>query len=78
MEERYIPHAVIVGGGFAGLYAAKRLKRQPTHVTVLDRSNYHLFQSFLYQVATAGLSPGDRRSYSLSAASSTQYHGTIS
>ena len=59
MEEQYIPHVVIVGGGFAGLYAAKRLKRQPVHVTVLDRRNYHLFQPFLYQVATAGLSPGD-------------------
>jgi NADH dehydrogenase len=59
MEERYIPHVVIVGGGFAGLYAAKRLKRQPVHVTVLDRRNYHLFQPLLYQVATAGLSPGD-------------------
>ena len=59
MEERDIPHVVIVGGGFAGLYAAKRLKRHPVHVTILDRRNYHLFQPLLYQVATAGLSPGD-------------------
>jgi len=59
MEERYTPHVVIVGGGFAGLYVAKRLKCQPAHVTLQDRCNYQLFQSFLYQVATIGLSPGD-------------------
>lgn len=59
MAEHHTPHVVIVGGGFAGLYAAQRLKRQPLHVTVLDRRNYHLFQPLLYQVATAGLSPGD-------------------
>jgi NADH dehydrogenase len=59
MGQTYIPHVVIVGGGFAGLYAAKRFKRQAVSVTVLDRRNYHLFQPFLYQVATAGLSPGD-------------------
>ena len=49
----------IVGGGFAGLYAATRLDREPVAVTVIDRLNYHLFQPLLYQVATAGLSPGD-------------------
>ena len=50
---------MIVGGGFGGLYAAFALNRQPARVTLVDRQNYHLFQPFLYQVATAGLSPGD-------------------
>jgi len=49
---------VIVGGGFAGLYAARRLKGAPVQVTVIDRRNFHLFQPLLYQVATGGLSPG--------------------
>jgi len=53
------PHVVIIGGGFGGLYAAKRLKGKPVRVTLLDRRNFHLFQPLLYQVATAGLSPGD-------------------
>jgi NADH:ubiquinone reductase (H+-translocating) len=53
------PHVVIVGGGFAGLSAARALRRAPVRVTLLDRHNYHLFQPLLYQVATAGLSPGD-------------------
>lgn len=52
---------VIVGGGFAGLNAAKRLARagQRLKITLIDRHNYHLFQPLLYQVATAGLSPGE-------------------
>lgn len=50
---------VIVGGGFGGLYAARRLARGPVQVSIVDRQNYHLFQPLLYQVATAGLSPGD-------------------
>jgi NADH dehydrogenase len=53
------PHVVIVGGGFAGLYAARSLRRAPVRVTLLDRRNHHLFQPLLYQVATAALSPGD-------------------
>ncbi|MCU0289303.1 MAG: NAD(P)/FAD-dependent oxidoreductase [Acidobacteria bacterium] len=54
-----MPHVVIVGGGFAGLYAAKTLKNSPFKVTILDKRNFHLFQPLLYQVATGGLSPGD-------------------
>ncbi len=53
------PQVVIVGAGFGGLYAARALKRAPVEVTIIDRHNYHLFQPLLYQVATAGLSPGD-------------------
>jgi NADH:ubiquinone reductase (H+-translocating) len=54
-----LPHVVIIGGGFGGLNAAKALGRAPVAVTVIDRSNHHLFQPLLYQVATAGLSPAD-------------------
>ena len=53
------PHVVIIGGGFGGLAAAQALKRAPVTVTLIDRRNHHLFQPLLYQVATAGLSPGD-------------------
>ncbi len=53
------PHVVIVGGGFAGLYAAKGLADAPVRVTVIDRQNHHLFQPMLYQVATAALSEPD-------------------
>jgi flavin-dependent dehydrogenase len=53
------PHVVIVGGGFGGLNAIKALKRAPVRVTLIDRSNHHLFQPLLYQVATAGLSPAE-------------------
>lgn len=54
-----VPHVVIVGGGFGGLFAAKALKRMSVRVTLADRHNHHVFQPLLYQVATAGLSPGD-------------------
>jgi NADH dehydrogenase len=54
-----VPHVVILGGGFGGLSAAKRLRGQPIRVTLLDRRNHHVFQPLLYQVATATLSPGD-------------------
>ena len=57
MNER-VPHVVIVGGGFGGLAAAKALKRAAAHVTLVDRSNHHLFQPLLYQVATSVLAPG--------------------
>jgi NADH dehydrogenase len=53
------PRVVITGAGFGGLAAAKQLSRGSFDVTVVDRHNYHLFQPLLYQVATAGLSPGD-------------------
>ena len=53
------PHVVILGGGFAGLYAAKRLRDAPVRVTLVDRRNHHLFQPMLYQVATAALNPAD-------------------
>lgn len=54
-----LPHVVIVGGGFGGLHAARRLNGAPVRITLLDRNNYHLFQPLLYQVATAGVSPTD-------------------
>jgi NADH dehydrogenase len=50
---------VIVGGGFAGLSAARRFKKAPVDVTLIDRTNHHLFQPLLYQVATAVLAPSD-------------------
>ena len=53
------PHVVIVGGGFAGLYLAKGLKRAPVAITLIDRRNHHLFQPMLYQVATAALNPAN-------------------
>src|SRR3954465_12036778 len=54
-----LPHVVIIGGGFAGIYAAKPLKNAPVRVTLIDRKNHHTFQPLLYQVATAGLNPGE-------------------
>lgn len=54
-----LPHVLILGGGFGGLYAALAFKRAPVRVTLLDRRNHHVFQPLLYQVATAALSPGD-------------------
>ncbi len=53
------PHVVILGGGFGGLEAARRLGSTPVRITLVDRHNHHLFQPLLYQVATAALSPGD-------------------
>ena len=53
------PRVVIVGAGFGGLTAAQRIARLPVQVTVVDRRNHHTFQPLLYQVATAGLSPGE-------------------
>src|SRR6186997_2672052 len=52
-------HIVIIGAGFGGLNAARKLRRADVQVTVIDKTNHHLFQPLLYQVATAGLSPAD-------------------
>jgi NADH:quinone reductase (non-electrogenic) len=51
--------AVIIGGGFGGLYAARALRHEQLSVTLVDRRNFHLFQPLLYQVATGALSPGE-------------------
>ena len=53
-----LPRVVIVGGGFAGLAAAKPLRKTPARIILIDRSNHHLFQPLLYQVATSVLTPG--------------------
>jgi NADH dehydrogenase len=53
------PHVIILGGGFAGLAAARALRKAPVRVTLVDRTNHHTFQPLLYQVATAGLAPSD-------------------
>ncbi len=58
-ETHNVPHIVIVGGGFGGLTAAQALESESVRVTLIDRTNHHLFQPLLYQVATAGLSPAD-------------------
>ena len=57
MERR--PRVVIIGGGFGGLYAARALKGERVDVTVIDRTNHHVFQPLLYQVATATLAATD-------------------
>jgi NADH:ubiquinone reductase (H+-translocating) len=53
------PRVVLVGSGFGGLAAVRALRRAPVRITIVDRSNHHLFQPLLYQVATAALSPAD-------------------
>ena len=53
-----LPHVVIVGGGFGGLAAAKVLSKTPAKVILIDRTNHHLFQPLLYQVATSVLTAG--------------------
>jgi len=53
------PLVVIIGGGFGGLFGARAFRHAPVQVTLVDRHNHHVFQPLLYQVATAGLSPGD-------------------
>jgi NADH dehydrogenase len=59
MNPKPKPRVVIVGAGFGGLTAARRIAHLPVQVTVVDRKNHHTFQPLLYQVATAGLSPGE-------------------
>lgn len=56
MQSKELPHVIIIGCGFGGLEAARSLAGAPVRITLLDRSNHHLFQPLLYQVATAGLS----------------------
>ena len=53
------PRVLIIGGGFAGLWATRALAKAPVDIVLIDRANHHLFQPLLYQVATAGLSAGD-------------------
>lgn len=53
------PRVVIVGAGFGGLETARKLAKLPVHVTIIDKKNHHTFQPLLYQVATAGISPGE-------------------
>jgi NADH dehydrogenase len=59
MTSNGTPRVVIVGAGFGGLNAAQALAKAPVQITVIDRKNHHTFQPLLYQVATAGLSPGE-------------------
>ena len=58
-DNQRAPNVAIVGGGFGGLVAARKLAHSPVRVTLIDRKNHHTFQPLLYQVATAGLSPGE-------------------
>jgi NADH dehydrogenase FAD-containing subunit len=58
-NRKHSPTVVIVGAGFGGLAAAQRIVRLPVRVIVVDKKNHHTFQPLLYQVATAGLSPGE-------------------
>src|SRR6516164_7039469 len=59
MSSKSTPRVVIVGAGFGGLNVARTLASKPVQVTIVDRKNHHTFQPLLYQVATAGLSPGE-------------------
>lgn len=59
MPHGHVPHLLIIGGGFAGLWACRALAGARLHITLIDRRNHHLFQPLLYQVATAGLSAPD-------------------
>src|SRR5450432_2925158 len=59
MDEKTKSRVVIVGAGFGGLLAARTLASHPLQITLVDRQNFHTFQPLLYQVATAGLSPGE-------------------
>src|SRR5712692_10855555 len=59
MDLKTKSQVVVIGAGFGGLLAARTLARYPVQITLVDRQNYHTFQPLLYQVATAGLSPGE-------------------
>jgi len=58
-DHKATPRVVVVGAGFGGLTAARELAKLPVQVTLVDRTNHHTFQPLLYQVATAGISPGE-------------------
>jgi NADH dehydrogenase len=70
------PRVVIIGGGFGGLAAARALASAPVSITLIDRRNHHLFQPMLYQVATAGMNPGDI-SYPIRAALARQANARV-
>jgi NADH dehydrogenase len=57
MEQKH--RVIVLGGGFGGLAAAKKLKHAPVEVILIDKRNFHLFQPLMYQVATGSLSPGE-------------------
>ncbi len=59
MQDAAKPHVLVLGGGFGGLWATRALASAPVRITLVDRTNHHLFQPLLYQVATAGLSAPD-------------------
>lgn len=59
MPDAALPHLIVGGGGFSGLWAIRALRDAPVRITLIDRRNHHLFQPLLYQVATAGLSSPD-------------------
>ncbi|PZO10368.1 MAG: FAD-dependent oxidoreductase [Lysobacteraceae bacterium] len=59
MDSAHVPHVLVLGGGFGGLWATRALASAPVRITLVDRTNHHLFQPLLYQVATAGLSAPD-------------------
>src|SRR5450755_952016 len=59
MDQKLNPRVVVVGSGFGGLVATRALAKYPVRITLIDRQNFHTFQPLLYQVATAGLSPGE-------------------
>src|SRR5438128_10053013 len=61
-ENRRRPRVLIVGGGFGGLAAAKALRKAPVEVILIDRTNHHVFQPLLYQVATSVLAPSQMSS----------------
>ena len=57
LPETSLPRIVIIGGGFAGINFAKKLKNKPVQVVLIDRNNFHQFQPLFYQVATSGIEP---------------------
>src|SRR5213082_1488972 len=58
-DDKNRPKIVVIGAGFGGLEAARKLAKLPVQITIIDKKNHHTFQPLLYQVATAGISPGE-------------------